>query len=225
MSDYNSIKKQKTQWANAVRDAKEGEIYGYSYGDPLSPKAVTSSGELLGDYRKILDEYLVSNIDDDTVIMELGSLAGKWVQHVLMAGTVICVDLNTIGFAFIEENLPSDNIEFYQTQGYELDGIEDDSVDIIFSMDTLVRSEKGIFSDYMKEFKRVLREDGKLCLHFPCTSSKGSVARGFTPLTEEEIIDMCELNEFSDYEIDSETITHGIILKVGYGHKQVEDKD
>lgn len=189
--NYSSIGKQKIQWGNAAKNNSE-KIYGYTWGDPTHESSTDSSGKILGNYKKIKDEFILKYINENTTIIDLGSLSGKWTQFFLDAGKIICVDISTEGYDSIKKHLKHDNMEFYQTKGYELDGIESNSIDIVFCMDTLVRSEPGIIQDYLFEIKRVIKDDGRACIHLPCSDIVGSMERGFTGITIKEIEGMCD---------------------------------
>lgn len=52
-----------------------------------------------------------------------------------------------------------------KTDGYNLDGVDDNSVDFIFSFYSLVGSDKKIITGYMQEFDRVLSDDGAAFIH------------------------------------------------------------
>lgn len=218
MEKYNSIEKQRKQWSGAVM-SQPNSIYGYSWGDPELEAAHDSTGKILGNYKKIKDDYILKHLTKEMVIVDLGSLGGKWTQFFLGAGKIICADINQEGFSIIKKFFPQDNIEFYLTKGYELDGISDKSVDIIFCMDTLVRSELGVMRDYITEIKRVLKESGKACIHLPCSDSVNSVERGFTSVSKKDISDMCASVGINDFKIDKDTINHGVLLLIGYANK------
>lgn len=48
---------------------------------------------------------------------------------------------------------------FYETKGYELDRIDDNSIDFIFLLDTLVRVNKKYLMSYFYHFRRVLKSE------------------------------------------------------------------
>ena len=105
------------------------------------------------------------------------------------------------------------DIRFYQTLGQELHGISDESIDVVFSMDTLVRCRRSIIYSYFKEFSRVLKKDGEIYIHLPCDSIEGSVQRMFTPLSLREIEKLSEKNFLVDLLIDTTTLEHGVMVK------------
>ena len=105
--------------------------------------------------------------------------------------------------------------KIYKTKGFELDGIDNKSIDFIFSMDTLVRVNKKFLNSYFDHFNRVLKSDGKMLIHLPCVSSTFSKSRGFVKLHPDEITEMMIRNGFNEFTLDFSTINHGVLLKYG----------
>ncbi len=201
---YNTLWYQK-KWAKRTIEKNSLE-YSYVWGNPD-----TSNGDL-GNYLKIKSEYLIPNVKDK-VVLELGCLDGKWSQFIVpIARKTILVDLDKSIIPLLTKRLGGSNFDFYETKGYELKGINNNSVDFIFSMDTLVRVKKSFIKKYFIEFSRVLKKEGKLLIHLPCNKSKISRERGFTDISEEEIIDLIG-DTFSDKVVlDFDTIKHGVLL-------------
>lgn len=195
------------RWINEMNKMPIEEIYGYSWGDP------EREDDPLGNYLKIKNDFILPKVKDK-VVLEIGSLDGKWTQHCLSAKEIICVDLHEGGFSRLTERWPNAPIRTYLTEGDELRGIESNSVDFIFSIDSLMRADKGIILSYMEEIKRVLKKDGNVCLHLPCVNQQESIQRGFTDLSLEEIEEYCRLVDFNNYSIDFSTTQHGIFLRM-----------
>lgn len=210
--EYRSVNEQKHLWPKIV-NAHQGNLYSYNWGDPTSSEARNIQGELLGDYKKILECYLLPNIKDKTVL-DLGCFDGKWTRWMVSASKIVCVDLAPDGFDKFSKDLEHNDVIFYQTSGCELSGIKSESVDFIFSLDSLVRSEIGIIESYIFEFKRILSADGKMCVHFPLSTQHLSWEHGFTQVDQFQIADMC-LRAGLKAKIDFTTINHGILLTVG----------
>ena len=165
----------------------------------------------MGDYRIV--KKAVQDIALNKTILELGCLDGKWTQtYHGLANEVILVDLDKS----IEPTLKNkfgNKIRFYQTSGKELYGIADESVDVVFSMDTLVRCRRNIIFSYFREFSRVLKKDGEIYIHLPCDSIEGSTKRMFTPLSLQEIDNLSTKNALVDLRIDTKTLEHGVMVK------------
>jgi cyclopropane fatty-acyl-phospholipid synthase-like methyltransferase len=199
-----------TSWVKEMEKLPIDKIYGYSWGDPRSD---FNFG--LGNYLKVKDDYILPYIKNK-VIMEIGSLDGKWIQFFNEASKIICVDLVENGFERMKKRWPEWPLITYKTSGSELMGIESNSVDFVLTIDSLVRVDKNIIKRYIFETKRVLKLDGKMCLHFPCSNSAGSNVRGFTKISLEEYKEMLLEAGFSNFLFDTTTIEHGILILVGY---------
>lgn len=207
LNGENTVSKEFTQrWINEMNKMPINEIYGYSWGDP------EREDDPLGNYLKIKDEFIVPNIKGN-VVLEIGSLDGKWTQYCLEAKEIICVDLHEGGFSRLHKRWPDAPIRTYLTKGDELKGIKDNSVDFLFTLDSLMRADKGVILSYMEEAQRVIKPSGTMCFHLPCNSQPDSVRRGFTSLSLEEIEEYCRLVDITHYSIDFSTVQHGILLR------------
>ena len=153
----------------------------------------------------------------DLVLLEIGSLAGKWTQHLLEAKEIICVDINELGFDYIKQKLPITNVSFYLSEGDELRGVDDESVDVVFSMDTFVRVSKKCIESYFKESARVCKSGGRIFFHLGSVDNDVCIRKNFILFSDEEIDDLCDSNGFSSLEVDRETLIHGVILEAVKG--------
>ena len=207
-SPTNNINFQRSHWEDQLKqyDWDDQKLYGYDWGDPENDQ------DPLGNYAAIKSR-VTNLLTPEKTILEIGSLGGKWTQYFLKAKEVICVDLNEVGFKYIEQKMPSDRLRFYLTKGDELRGINGNSVDIVFSMDSLVRTPRKYLFRYFKEIHRVLKPSGRMMIHLPFIEKEGSASRGFINLTAEEIRRWCRKAKLKIVDIDKKTIEHGIILE------------
>lgn len=206
----NTLFFQRKHWIPTILKNSSDFEFSFSWGSP------EKTDNPLGNYKTILDTLLIPYIIDKHVL-EIGCLDGKWSKYLCeRGGMTTLVDLDKAIVPILEDRLQGYNFNFYETKGYELSGIKTNSIDLIFSMDTLVRVPIRFIKRYMKEFKRVLKPEGKILIHLPCIESLGSKSRGFVRLEKATIENMCKTNGFDKYEIDSNTINHGVLLKVNY---------
>jgi len=210
--DVNTNFTQKILWANHLKEHlivnKDFEEYGFEWGNP------ENSNDPLGNYLAI-NNLLKRNIDQNSIVLELGTLGGKWTKYLLHSKKVFCVDINSYFIDIIKQRYKSflNKINFYISKGNELEKIKNNSIDFIFCIDTLVRVEKEFIFDYIKEFSRVLTKDGKAIIHLPNSDIEDCINRNFTKLSTTEIIDEVE-KYFNNYTLDSKTIVHGTLLKI-----------
>ncbi len=207
---YNTHYRQKKWTKIAVKNHQKG--LPSSWGKQLEKEVV------LGDYLKIRDVFLLPNIVNKTVL-ELGCLDGKWSQYIVPnAKHTFLVDLSKDILPILLNKIKNskNNFTFYETKGNELQGIDNKTIDFIFCIDTLVRVSKKSIKKYFFEFKRILKEDGKMLIHLPCNIKELSVKNHFTNLSINEIKKFQYENNFNDFIIDTKTINHGVLLKYGY---------
>ena len=131
----------------------------------------------LGDYRKIsIDIKNFANPYPKDVI-DLGCLDGKWsIEHAKYFHKVHCVDLTDELKSVLVTKLKDKMGSFYKTSGNELNGFEKKSVDLIFSMDSLVRCPLSDIKIYFKEFFRILR-GGQFIYIYPVMKNQGVFQR------------------------------------------------
>jgi ubiquinone/menaquinone biosynthesis C-methylase UbiE len=213
MSTGHSVEEQKTKWANRISQNLDHE--GYVWGNPEDVEAKTSCNNYLGNYRKIKDDLVLRYINENTVILDYGSYAGKWTKYFLSAKNVICSDIFEESGEYIKNKLKNDKISFHLTNGFELPNIQDQTVDFIFSIDTLVRTEVDVLQKLIHTFSRILKKDGRALIHLPCNKQRKSVENNFTDLDEEKIISMFHENKLK-ISLDYETLIHGVLVKVNY---------
>ena len=210
--DFNTNFIQKILWTSHLKYYSENQsdnnIYGYEWGSPENDK------DPLGNYLKI-NNLLQKIISPSSTILEIGTLGGKWTNYMLNAQKIICVDINSYFIEFIKEKFKSNinKFDFYISKGNELEGIPDNSINLVFCMDTLVRVEKEFIFDYLKEISRVLTKNGNAIIHLPNSDIQDCLNRNFTKLSTNEIINEVE-KYFDNYILDSKTIVHGTLLKI-----------
>jgi ubiquinone/menaquinone biosynthesis C-methylase UbiE len=207
---YNTHNRQK-KWINVALDEFQ-QGASYSWGKALEDE------DRLGDYVKIRDEFLIPNSIGKTVL-ELGCLDGKWSQYIVpVAKHTTLVDLSKDILPVLEKRIKKvgGDYTFYETKGFELNGVADGTIDLIFSMDTLVRVNKKFLKKYFSEFRRILKMDGKLLLHLPCITSPMSKRKKFVMLSPTHIADYMYSNGFKEFQFDFYHINHGVLLLYGF---------
>jgi SAM-dependent methyltransferase len=95
-------------------------------------------------------------------ILEIAPGYGRWTQH--LAGwcdRLIGVDLVEGCVDHCRRRFSADpRLEFHVNDGTSLDMVEDGSVDLAFSFDSLVHAEAEVISTYLEQLRRKLAPDG-----------------------------------------------------------------
>jgi cyclopropane fatty-acyl-phospholipid synthase-like methyltransferase len=209
----NNVKYQKHYWKDQLLNNKNCH---YRFDRPIC------QNKELGDYEKIKKKYFLPQIKGKRVL-EIGCLGGRWSKFFFgIARKIYLVDLSSYAGVFLKREFPNEKFEFYKTKGYELKGIKADSIDFVFSIDSLVRAPKNYIYKYFNEIARILSPNGKVLIHLPCQDMPDSRNRGFTDLTKKEIFFFSEKAGLKNVHIDQNLIKHGVILMVNYNSRYNE---
>jgi len=216
-SDPNTIAYQRDYWSGVLdaevehaRAVGTWSDLGKSWGDPESDHAIDNVGRPLGSYVTALSR-LLSLVTTGSDVVEIGSYGGKWTRYLLHARRVWCVDLYAESLMALTIRFGSmPNATFYCTPGDNLADVADASVDLVFSMDTLVRAPIDAIALYLAEFYRVLRVGGHVLVHLPWDDSPGSRERSFTRLSRPWLL--AHISQFRQADLDDTTLKHGLLL-------------
>lgn len=115
----------------------------------------------------VIQHVLLRRIPQDCAIVEIGPGGGRWTETLIEVGSrVIAVDISEECLRVCRERFAeNENISFILTPGNELPGVEDTSIDAIWSFDVFVHINRAEVEDYAKEFDRVLKSGGTGVLH------------------------------------------------------------
>ena len=91
--------------------------------------------------------------------------------------------------------------DFIKLNSRNLDNIESNLVDVIFSIDTLVRLEKSVLKNYFENFSRILKPQGILFCHIPSLLSAESYRKKFTMVNDNFFFEILK-DDFSEIYFD-----------------------
>lgn len=154
--------------------------YGDQWGDPslAGPRYLLRKlrrrRQVPGNLAKVRRLYLEPYVTPAAVALEIGSGGGRWTRYLLGARKVVVVELNSEFFTYLQERFPEDaaKLEFKETSGYELPGVEDESIDFVFSFGTFVHIDPEGIDAYLGEIRRSLRPGGTATIHYADRSKK-----------------------------------------------------
>ena len=100
-------------------------------------------------------------------VLEIGAGHGRWSEYLLRYCDQLHLNdisnncLNYCRQRFVQ----NDNVSFYKTEGAKLTEIKDNSIDFVFSFDSLVHADLGVIESYIAEINRVLKKGGHAFIH------------------------------------------------------------
>jgi SAM-dependent methyltransferase len=100
-------------------------------------------------------------------VLELAPGYGRWSQYLKdRAERLILVDMTERCIEGCRERFAdAQNIEYHVNDGRSLDMVEDGSVDLVFSFDSLVHAEADVLEAYLEQLARKLSPDGVGFIH------------------------------------------------------------
>jgi SAM-dependent methyltransferase len=147
------------------RAHRPGRHYGDQWGDPSVSgvryvlRKLRYGKRIPGNLSKVVERYVRPYVGPDTVALEIGAGGGRWTRYLLEAREIVVVELNDEFFPYLEQRFPdaADKLRFYRTSGYELHGVDSDSVDFVFSFGTFVHIDPEGIDEYLGEIRRAMR--------------------------------------------------------------------
>ena len=216
------------RWGADLNRFRERGVYRH-YGDQWGDPSLTTLGYLWqklrhgekipGNLAKMRARYVEPYVTEDTVALEIGGGGGRWTRYLLPAREVIVVDLNPEFFEYIESRFPeaAGKLRFYETSGYELGGIEDESVDFVFSFGTFVHIDPEGIDAYLGEIRRVLRPGAIASIHYGDRTKKFFAGRppdfaGFSDMSAEKMEGFAAGHGFELREHDRASLNHSNVI-------------
>lgn len=100
-------------------------------------------------------------------ILEIAPGFGRWTQYLVdLCERLVLVDLAPVCIDHCRTRFADrDHVEFHVNDGRSLDMVADESVDLMFSWDSLVHADIDIIRDYVSQIARKLTRDGVAFIH------------------------------------------------------------
>jgi ubiquinone/menaquinone biosynthesis C-methylase UbiE len=134
----------------------------------------------------VVDHLLRPTMSPGGVILEIGPGGGRWSKHLReWADELLLVDVTERALALCRERLGANgHIGFIQSHGSDLPGVDDESVDRVWSFDVFVHIAPVDVAGYLAEIARVLRPGGVAMIHHSGVSRARGHERGWrSPMT------------------------------------------
>jgi SAM-dependent methyltransferase len=100
-------------------------------------------------------------------ILEIAPGHGRWTQYLrTLCKSLVVVDLSENCIAICKKRFEdASNITYIVNDGWSLPTVPDNSIDLVFSFDSLVHCEKDVIAAYLKEIARTLKSNGVGFIH------------------------------------------------------------
>jgi ubiquinone/menaquinone biosynthesis C-methylase UbiE len=108
--------------------------------------------------------FILHSVHEKATVLEIGCGHGRWTEILVpLVGSYIGVDIAPRCVKYCMDKFQ--NAQFIVNDGSTLHGVENSSIDFVWSFDTFVHIELLETRSYLRELARVLR--GTACIHHP----------------------------------------------------------
>jgi len=149
-----SIKENLQMWGSDYGWTKEGEEWSITWGD--------SESQWFGTILPRIHAFIPT-----TTILEIAPGFGRWTHYLKNhCNNLIVVDLAENCIKACQQRFSYDtHISYHVNDGKNLEMIADNSIDFIFSYDSLVHAEADVIQAYLHQLSRKLKPDGVGFIH------------------------------------------------------------
>ena len=188
------------------REVADRGIYGLEWGDP----------EFVEPLRFIRDRYLLPQVNNDHCAVEIGSGGGRWTRYMLGFRKLYAVDYYSALLEEIAKNVKAPNIKLIKNNGTDFPGIDDRSVDYLFSFGTFVHLDGYLIQAYLGNMKRILKAGARanVVIHYSDkTKVMGQLNESFAENTPTKMRSMLVEADYEVCEEDLTTMWHNSIIR------------
>lgn len=128
--------------------------------------------------RALVEDVLAKWIPEGAVVLEIGPGAGRWSAPLReRASRLVLVDVSERPLELCRERFDGDAcIRYILSSGSDLPGVENDSVDAVWSFDVFVHLAPPDQAAYLEEIARVLVPDGRAVIHHSDGRNRGQLS-------------------------------------------------
>jgi cyclopropane fatty-acyl-phospholipid synthase-like methyltransferase len=114
----------------------------------------------------LIKEVMLKYIRRGSTILEIGPGAGRWTETlVTLADTLILADISKKCLDLCKERFKNYNNIQYRLTGGQLDFIQENSIDYIWSYDVFVHINPTDIRTYLRDIQRILKPQGYGIIH------------------------------------------------------------
>jgi SAM-dependent methyltransferase len=125
--------------------------------------------------QSLIDDVLWRWIAPGGDVLEIGPGGGRWSEALASRSSrLVLVDISQVPLERCRERLRgATNVEYLLTEGTELAGVADQSIDAVWSFDVFVHIAPADQAAYLNELARVLRGGGMAVIHHADGRNRG----------------------------------------------------
>ena len=180
------------------------EIYGLQWGDP----------DVVPPLRFIRDRYVIPYVNAKHNALEIGPGGGRWTRYLLGFGRLYVIDYQSELLEELKKNFNKKNITFIKNNGTDFPGIEEGSIDYLFSFGAFVHLDKHLIEAYLENMKSLAKAGANIVIQYSDkTKIMAQLNEGFSDNTPAEMRKMVLNAGYQILEEDLTTLWHSSIIR------------
>jgi Methyltransferase domain len=188
----------------ARRELLFGGIYGFDWGDP----------DIAPPLKFILDRYLFPYVNPEDTAVEIGPGGGRWTRYMLDFKKLYVVDYYADLLKELTKNVKKKNIRLIKNNGTDFPGIQECSIDYLFSFGTFVHLDIPVIDAYLANMKPILKPGANVVLHYSDkTKIMAQLNKDFAENAPEKMRTMVSGHGYTIREEDTTTMWHSSIIR------------
>jgi hypothetical protein len=186
------------------REWCHGGIYGLEWGDP----------DVVQPLRFIRDRYVLPYVNAEQCAVEIGPGGGRWTRYMLGFRKLYVVDYYADVLEEMKKNVRKRKIEFIKNNGTDFPGIDERSVNYLFSFGTFVHLDTHLIEAYLRNMKRILKSGSNVVIHYSDkTKVMAQINEGFADNTPGKMRSMVLDAGYRICEEDLTTMWHSSVIR------------
>ena len=180
------------------------DIYGLEWGDPEQSPPLAH----------IRDHFLKQYVKPEATIVEIGPGGGRWTRYMVDAKRIYCVDYHQELLTEVTANFKSAPITPIKNNGDDFPGIDDASIDFLFSFGVFVHLDLDIIDRYLANMKRLLKPGASVVLQYADkTKVMAQKNEGFSDNDPDKMRELLAKHGYTILEEDLGTMWHSAIVR------------
>jgi SAM-dependent methyltransferase len=186
------------------REVSSSNIYGLEWGDP----------EASAPLKFLRDRYVIPYVNSEHRGVEIGPGGGRWTRYLLGFAKLYVVDYHAELLEELKKNFNKANMTFIRNNGTDFPGIQEESVEYVFSFGTFVHLDEHLIEAYLENMRRILKPNANIVVQYSDkTKIMAQLNEGFSDNSPDKMREMVLNAGYKILEEDLTTLWHSSIIR------------
>jgi SAM-dependent methyltransferase len=180
-------------------------LYGLEWGDP----------ELVPPLAFIKERYVLPYVDARHRAVEIGPGGGRWTRYLLGFETLYAVDYHQELLDELKRNFGRQrNIRFIKNSGTDFPGVDEHSIDYLFSFGTFVHLDFDLIEAYLAAMRPILKPAANVVIQYSDTTKiMARIIEGFVDNSPDRMREAVRRVGYRILEEDTTSLWHSSVMR------------